>query len=177
MDISCLSLSPTHIKYGLGNKIKIEKRKTPLEDAKVVPIKKKSSNPASLASKQIEFTIQARLIDNHTAAFHYQDTVEDSYLYKVLVTKKRKHMAYLENQNISNIDSIYVTPWNSTEFHFNIPQMFVGHNKSDQVCLLDNCINELCNMTLKVIHYDNECPKTRQRKIGIKILVSKIKIT
>ena len=159
-------------------KIKAEKRTTPLEDSKdTAVVKKKSLNPCSLSSKQVELVIKARLSSAKTAVFQYEDNINDCYLYKVLNTKKHNHMKYLENQNIHNLQKVYGTPWNNVEFTFHYNEMQPAYDTNDKVCLLEKCIGDICELTLRVIHYDFTNPKTQKRKVGINIKVTKIKTT
>lgn len=177
MDINCIAKSLTGLqKIVESNKIKVGRRTTPLDENKETPIvKKKSTDPFSLASKQLDITVKARVCSKNKAVFQFKDSIDDCYLYKILTTKKRKHLYYLENQNINDLKNLYKTPWDTTTFTYHTAKYFNAHDAQDNICLVDKCIDELCEITLKVHHYDHT-GDDQKRHIGIKINVSKIKI-
>lgn len=158
------------------DKIKVGKRVTPLDDFKdATSIKKKSINPFSLSMKQIEICIKARLLDSNNAIFQYENSLEECYLYKILTTKKKKHMYYLDNQNIPNLENIYGTPWDRVKFKFEAPKYTPAFDVNGQPCLLESCFGNLCEFNMKVSHYDFISPRMQRRKVGIVIRVSQIK--
>ena len=133
-----------------------------------------SKNP-----KPIE--IKARLTSENSAAYHLTDACieenKESYLYKILNSKRTLHLKFLSSiykDEIDNLEHIYKSPFNQVEFTFQIPKnKSICFNKQIP-CMIDTCIGELCKLTMRIMPYDFINKVTKKRIIGLVIKVSRI---
>ena len=188
------NLNKSLLKIKAKPKIHVSYRTEPLKeplkndsiDTSVIPLTSATTSVIPLTSttqqkrKHIDpINVKAHILSTYisggTAAFctTSDQITTETYLYKLLESKHKKHLDYLSNV----IDDItYKVPYCISEFKYqHTANTNIYHDINDLICMSEKCIGKICILTLKVVVYD--FVNTYKKRIaGLSIKVSKVQI-
>jgi len=188
------NLNKSLLKIKTKPKIHVSYRTEPLKeplkdniiDTSAIPLTSATTSVIPLTStkqqkrKHIDpINVKAHILSTYisggTAAFctTSDQITTETYLYKLLESKHKKHLDYLSNV----IDDItYKVPYCISEFKYqHTANTNIYHDINDLICMSEKCIGKICILTLKVVVYD--FVNTYKKRIaGLSIKVSKVQI-